>query len=148
MDFSASRFLLGATSLLFVVKHSKQVDLQAKVNRILQENHSASVPVRLKGRQLLKVIILHYESEKDRGTAEALDEFMDFQLVNGHEREYLDRWDQFIRDLGEDCPGYKVLQLKFHKACLRSDLMRGVNKEWGGSTAGMAETRYSRTDCI
>ena len=63
-----------ATALLYVIKHSKQVDLQAKVNRILQENRNAAVPSRLKGRQLLKVIILHYESEKDRGTIEALDE--------------------------------------------------------------------------
>ena len=78
---------------MWVVEHSKQIDLQAKVNRILQENRSAETPVRLKGRQLLKVILVHYESEKDRGTLEALSAFNEFQLTDGHEQEFLDRWD-------------------------------------------------------
>ena len=51
--------MILATALLYVVEHSKHYDLQAKVNRILQENRCAQPPVRLKGRQLMKVIMVH-----------------------------------------------------------------------------------------
>ena len=107
-----------ANALLFVVKHSKQFNLQGKINRLLQENRHSTTPVMLTGRQILKVILTHYESEKGRGVAEALSDFMTLTLVNGREQEFLDRWDQIIRDLGPEAPNESVQQLRFHENCL------------------------------
>lgn len=66
---------------------------------------------------------------------------MGLRLVNGREQEFLDRWDQYIRDLGADAPNYITQQMNFHDNCLRSHMRKKINDKLDEASGDKSEWR-------
>ena len=76
------------------------------------------------------MVLNYFETNKDKGVCDGHTDFFKLTLVNGHEQEFLDRWDRILRDLGPDAPDEKILRHKFHVNMLDSDLMEDINDNW------------------
>ena len=74
------------------------------------------------------MIFIHFETEKGKLNTDQWEDLFDLVLIDGREQEFLDRWGQILRDIGDPGPDEKTLRARFHLHCLSSTMMEEVNK--------------------
>ena len=76
------------------------------------------------------MIVTYFETEKGKRTWDQYEDVFNLVLVDGREQEFLDRWDDILRDIGSPSPPEEMLRARFHEHCEQSSMMRRINDLW------------------